>query len=281
MNMPSHRLLSEKPPICDASFPMSAAHPEQPPVAITSGGSQPGLLSQARGVVLTEPGVVGTLVGVLAPLSAQGATLAAVDSQTREPELDTMLARLRDGWGRVDFLIHCATPTDTGQRVHPYIDADAAAFQAAMTCGVHRFAAIARRARNVMVPGGRVLSVSWPWASPTGQGHALSEVVRAAQTASVRCLAEDLGPMGIRVNAIAAGPIRPWAYEPRGSRQTLPLSGRHRAPLRRDVTPEEIGKAAVYLLSSLSSGTTGITLQVDAGHHVIGLRGTEPHEFRT
>jgi len=275
MNLPSHRLMSDRLPVRRAAFPM----PTDQPVAPTSGGPKSALLSQACGVVFTDLGAVGALAGVLVPISAHGATFVAIDSQTGEPELDTRLARLRDAWGRVDFMIHCATPTDTGLRGQPYIDTDTAAFQAAMACGIHRFATIARRARHVLEPGGCLLSVSWPWASPTGQGQGLSEVIRAAQAASVRCLAEDLGPMGIRVNAIAAGPIRPWAYEPRGSRQTLPLSGRHRAPLRRDVTPEEIGKAAVYLLSTLSSGITGITLQVDAGHHVTGLRGTEPDEF--
>lgn len=249
------------------------------PVAPVSGGPLSGLLSQACGVVFTDFGAVGALAGVLGPISAHGGTFAVIDRQTEEAELDTLLARLRDGWERVDFLIHCAMPTETGLRDQPYIDTDTAAFQAAMACGVHRFAAIARSARHVLAPGASVLSVSWPRAGQTGQGQALSEVVRAAQAASVRCLAEDLGPAGIRINAIAAGPIRCRASEPRGSRQTLPLAGRHRAPLRRDVTPEEIGKAAVYLLSSLSSGATGVTLHVDAGHHVIGLRGIEPPEF--
>ncbi|MCC6001873.1 MAG: SDR family oxidoreductase [Pararhodobacter sp.] len=233
-------------------------------------------MSDARGIIFTDLGSLGALAGILPPISAQGATFALVDRQIRAPQLDKVLARLCDDWGQLDFLIHCAMPAGTGLQGGPYVDTDVAAFQAAMACCVHRFAEIAGHARHVMGPGGSLLSLNWPSTDRPRQDQGLFDVVCAAQAASVRCLAQDLGTKGLRVNAIAGGPLRNTAPDRGGSRLALPIAGRHRAPLRRDVTPEEIGKAAVYLLSALSSGTTGVTLHVDAGHHVIGLRSIAP-----
>jgi len=247
-----------------------------PDVANASDGPQTGLLSRAKGVIFADRGAVGDLPFILAPLTSQGASFMLADPRIPEPELKTLLEFLRDDGAGVGFLIHCALPADTGPRGAPYFETDLLAFQAAMACCVHGFAALARCAADVMAPGGSLLSLNWPVTGTTGPRDGLSEVIRAAQAASVRCLAEDLGPRGIRVNAIAAGPVCARSSGHRTSRHALPMSGRHRAPLRRDVTSEEIGKAAVFLLSELSSGTTGTTLHVDAGHHVIGLRGVAP-----
>ncbi|MGP9790858.1 SDR family oxidoreductase [Roseinatronobacter sp. NSM] len=235
-----------------------------------------GLLSGARGVIFVDREAAGTLQGILTPLVSQGAAYVFVERRTPAPKLDDILSCLCDEWGQIDFLVHCAMPLHTRPKDDPYFKTDLAVFQSAIACYVHGFVAIARRAACVMAPGGSLLSLNGPIIGMTCPGNGLFEVILAAQAASVRCLAEDLGPKGIRVNAITAGRICPGPLKTIASRHSLPFSGRHRAPLRRDVTPEEIGKSAAYLLSGLSSGTTGETLHVDAGHHVIGLRGVEP-----
>jgi enoyl-[acyl-carrier protein] reductase I len=251
-----------------------------------------GLLAGARGVVISGAGAFGMVGGVVAALTRQGAQVAlgceAFDDQAvstgpgilRLPvgdgrgswDLGPVFAHIGDLWGGIDFLVHCAGPLDERAGWGRYVDMDARAFRAVMEGCVHAFAAITRQAAPLMAPGGSLLSLNCPAMDTAAPRHSAFEVTRAAQAASVRCLAEELGQQGLRVNAIAAGPLGSAAPV---ARARQPLAA-HRAPLRRDVTADEIGKAAVYLLSDLASGTTGETLHVDAGHHAIGLRGVPP-----
>jgi enoyl-[acyl-carrier protein] reductase I len=266
------------------------------PTVIRATPARKGLLSLSRGVVIAGPGACGMVQGVVTALRRQGAEIAVAcdgfdaqasaadpgilplpgcDPRTR-PQLDRIFGHLRDLWGGIDFLVHCAGPADARSARGRYVDMDAQAFRSVMEGCVHAFAALALRAAPLMAPGSSLLSLSGPATVGTAPPHSAFEVTRAAQAASVRCLAEELGQQGIRVNAIAAGPVNACGTQASTGGQPIPGRGQHRAPLRRDVTPEEIGKAAVYLLSDLASGTTGETLHVDAGHHAIGLRGVPP-----
>lgn len=257
------------------------------PGVAASAPRREGLLRQARGIVIASRGACATVRGVSLALTAEEAEVALACAgdeprpntpamgtngaeilpcdPLRQSDLERVFARAIASWGRIDYLVHCSGPTETSLPSGRYVDMEAHLFRSVMDEAVHAFAAITQHAARIMAPGGSLLSLSVPITGTSTPPHRVFEVMRAAQAASVRSLAEELGPQGIRVNAIAAGPVGTAA----GGRH-------HRAPLRRNVTPDEIGKAAVYLLSDLASGTTGETLHVDAGHHAIGLRGVPP-----
>ena len=194
---------------------------------------------------------------------------------TSEESLDAVFAQLKEAWGYLDFVVHAIAFSDKDELKGRYVDTTRANFAQTMDISVYSFTAVAQRAEALMENGGSLLTLSYYGAEKWVPHYNVMGVAKAALEASVRYLAADLGPSGIRVNAISAGPIRTLAAAGiSGFRMMLDWNEQN-APLRRNVTIDEVGTAALFLLSDLSSGVTGEVMHVDAGYNIIGMRALE------
>jgi enoyl-[acyl-carrier protein] reductase I len=192
-----------------------------------------------------------------------------------EASLDALFARIGDHWGGLDFLVHAIGFSDKGELRGRYVDTTRGNFQMTMDISVYSFTAVCQRAEKLMSPGGSLLTLTYYGAEKVMPHYNVMGVAKAGLEASVKYLAEDLGKDGIRVNAISAGPIKTLAASGIGDFRYIMKWNELNSPLRRNVTQEEVGKSALYLLSDLGSGVTGEVLHVDAGYHVVGMKAVD------
>jgi enoyl-[acyl-carrier protein] reductase I len=210
------------------------------------------------------------------PLAASlGVTQLFDCDASDEASLDAMFADIEKVWGKIDFVVHAIGFSDKGELRGRYVDTSAANFRMTMDVSVYTFTSVAQRAEKLMGPGGSMLTLTYYGAEQVMPHYNVMGVAKAALEASVKYLAEDLGKDGIRVNAISAGPIKTLAASGIGDFRYILKWNELNSPLRRNVTQEEVGKAALYLLSDLGSGTTGENLHVDAGYHVVGMKAVD------
>ena len=194
---------------------------------------------------------------------------------TSDESLDAVFTELKAAWGTLDFVVHAIAFSDKDELKGRYVDTTRANFGQTMDISVYSFTAVAKRAEALMPEGGSLLTLSYYGAEKWVPHYNVMGVAKAALEASVRYLAADLGPRGIRVNAISAGPIRTLAAAGiSGFRMMLDWNEKN-APLRKNVTIDEVGTAALFLLSGLSSGITGEIMHVDAGYNIIGMRALD------
>ncbi len=192
-----------------------------------------------------------------------------------DDSIDALFTALKAEWGQIDFLVHAIGFADKNELRGRYVDTSRAGFALAMDISVYSFTAVCQRAAAMMGPGGSLLTLTYFGAEKVMPHYNVMGVAKAALEASVKYLAEDLGKDGIRVNAISAGPIKTLAASGIGDFRYIMRWNELNSPLRRNVTQEEVGKAALYLLSDLGSGTTGENLHVDAGYHVVGMKAID------
>ena len=192
-----------------------------------------------------------------------------------DESIDALFTALKAEWGQLDFLVHAIGFADKNELRGRYVDTSRAGFALAMDISVYSFTAVCQRAAAMMGPGGSLLTLTYFGAERVMPHYNVMGVAKAALEASVKYLAEDLGKDGIRVNAISAGPIKTLAASGIGDFRYIMRWNELNSPLRRNVTQEEVGKAALYLLSDLGSGTTGENLHVDAGYHVVGMKAID------
>ena len=178
-------------------------------------------------------------------------------------------------WGKIDFLVHAIGFADKNELRGRYVDTSRAGFAMAMDISVYSFTAVCQRAAAMMPEGGSLLTLTYYGAEKVMPHYNVMGVAKAGLEASVKYLAEDLGKDGIRVNAISAGPIKTLAASGIGDFRYIMRWNELNSPLRRNVTQDEVGKAALYLLSDLGSGTTGENLHVDAGYHAVGMKAVD------
>ena len=210
------------------------------------------------------------------PLMASiGATEMYECDVADEATLDGLFAHLKSVWGHLDFVVHAIGFSDKNELRGRYVDTSAANFRMTMDISVYSFTAVCQRASAMMGPGGSLLTLTYYGAEKVMPHYNVMGVAKAALEASVKYIAEDLGKDGIRVNAISAGPIKTLAASGIGDFRYIMKWNELNSPLRRNVTQEEVGKAALYLLSDLGSGTTGENLHVDAGYHVVGMKAVD------
>ena len=188
-----------------------------------------------------------------------------------EESLDRLFARLKRDWGRLDFVVHAIAFSDKEELKGRYVDTTKANFQRSLTISCYSFTEIARRALPLMTEGGSLITLTYEGATRVMPSYNVMGVAKAALEASVRYLAADLGPQGVRVNAISAGPMRTLAGAVIGGARYVYRVSREASPLRRNVELTDVGGAALYYLSDLSAGVTGTIHFVDAGYHAIGL----------
>ena len=186
--------------------------------------------------------------------------------------VDAVFEELRQRWGKLDFVVHAIGFSDKNELKGRYIEQTTREnFSRTMVISCFSFTEIAQRAAPMMNEGGSLLTLTYGGATRVMPNYNVMGLAKAALESSVRYLASDLGPQGLRVNAISAGPIRTLAGAGIGEARAMFSFQRAHSPLRRAVTIEDVGGSALYLLSDLSSGVTGEVHFVDAGYNVISM----------
>jgi enoyl-[acyl-carrier protein] reductase I len=210
------------------------------------------------------------------PLAAQlGSTIVLPCDVSDAASIDALFDELKEHWGQLDFVVHAIGFSDKNELRGRYVDTSRDNFAMTMDISVYSFTAIMQRAEKMMTDGGSALTLTYYGAEQVMPHYNVMGVAKAALEASVKYLAEDLGKDGIRVNAISAGPIKTLAASGIGDFRYIMKWNEYNSPLRRNVTIDDVGKSALYLLSDLGSGTTGENLHVDAGYHVVGMKAVD------
>lgn len=210
------------------------------------------------------------------PLAAQlGSNIVLPCDVGDEGSIDTLFDALEEKWGKLDFVVHAIGFSDKGELRGRYVDTTRDNFTMTMDISVYSFTAVMQRAEKMMKDGGSAITMTYYGAERIMPHYNVMGVAKAALEASVRYMAEDLGKDGIRVNAISAGPIKTLAASGIGDFRYIMKWNEYNSPLRRNVTIDDVGKSALYLLSDLGSGVTGETHHVDAGYHVVGMKAVD------
>lgn len=185
--------------------------------------------------------------------------------------VDRVFEEVKRVWGGLDFLVHAVAFSDKSELKGRYVDTSRENFLRTMLISAFSFTEFAKRAGALMGPGGAMLTLTFGGSTRVMPNYNVMGIAKAALEASVRYLAADFGPQGVRVNAISAGPVRTLAGAGIADARVMFNFQKRHSPLRRSVTIEEIGGAALYLLSDLSSGVTGDIHYVDSGYNIISM----------
>jgi enoyl-[acyl-carrier protein] reductase I len=186
--------------------------------------------------------------------------------------LDAAFAQIAERWETIDFVVHAIGFSDKNELRGKYVDTSLDNFLMTMNISAYSLVAVTKRALPMMSAGGSIVTLTYYGAEKVVPHYNVMGVAKAALEASVKYLANDLGPQGIRVNGISAGPIKTLAASGIGDFRYILKWNELNAPLRRNTTIEDVGGAGLYLLSDLSSGVTGETHHVDCGYHVVGMK---------
>jgi enoyl-[acyl-carrier protein] reductase I len=209
----------------------------------------------------------------VAPLAASvGSTLVLPCDVEDVASVDSVFSALDDAWDGLDFVVHAIGFSDKNQLKGRYVDVTTRDnFTRTMVISCFSFTEIAQRAAKRMKPGGSLLTLTYAGSTRVMPNYNVMGIAKAGLEASVRYLANDLGPDGIRVNAISAGPVRTLAGAGISDARLMFNYQKANAPLRRTVVIDEIGGSALYLLSDLSSGVTGEIHFVDSGYNIVSM----------
>jgi len=186
--------------------------------------------------------------------------------------LDATFATLGTRWPTIDFVVHAIGYSDKTQLRGRYYDTTLDNFLMTMNISAYSLVAVTKRALPLMTQGGSILTLTYYGAEKVVPHYNVMGVAKAALEASVRYLANDCGPVGVRVNAISAGPIKTLAASGIGDFRYILKWNELNSPLRRNVTIDDVGGSGLYFLSDLSSGVTGEVHHVDAGYHTVGMK---------
>jgi len=190
-------------------------------------------------------------------------------------DLDKTFATLAARWPTIDFIVHAIGFSDKTQLRGRYCDTTLDNFLLTMNISVFSFTAVAQRAAAMMPHGGAMLTLTYYGAEKVVPHYNVMGVAKSALETSVKYLAVDLGRDNIRVNALSAGPVKTLAASGIGDFNLIMKWNEYNAPLKRNITIEDVGGAGLYLLSELASGVTGETHHVDAGYHVVGMKAED------
>ncbi|WP_277622783.1 enoyl-ACP reductase FabI [Sphingomonas telluris] len=264
-----------------------------------------GLMKGKRGLIMGLANDRSLAWGIARALGEQGAELAfsyqgeALEKRVRPlaqelgsellidcdvsdmKALDKAFEDLKAQWESLDFVVHAIGFSDKNELRGKFVDTTVDNFLLTMNVSVYSFIAVAQRARAMMKPGGSLLTLSYYGAEKVIPHYNVMGVAKAGLETSVKYLAADLGPEGIRVNAISAGPIKTLAASGIGDFRYIMKWNEYNSPLRRNVTIEDVGGAGLYLLSDLASGVTGEIHHVDAGYNVVGMKAEDAPDIAT
>ncbi|MCG8361285.1 MAG: SDR family oxidoreductase [Kiloniellales bacterium] len=206
------------------------------------------------------------------PLAASlGSDLVVPCDVESDADIERTFDALNDRWQGLDFVVHAIAFSDKAELRGRYIDTTRGNFARTLGISCYSFTAVAQRAAPLMGEGGSLVTLSYLGAQRVTPSYNVMGVAKAALEASVRYLSVDLGPKGVRVNAISAGPMRTLAGSAISDARFVYSWNRTHAPLARSVLLEEVGSAGLYLASDLSLGVTGEIHNVDAGYNIVGI----------
>ncbi len=188
-----------------------------------------------------------------------------------DDSIDSVFGEVERAWGKLDFLVHAIAYADKEELKGQYLNTSRDNFARSLDISCYSFTAVSQRAVPLMREGGSLLTLTYYGAERVMPHYNVMGVAKAALEASVRYLASDLGKNDIRVNAISAGPIKTLAASGIGDFRYILKWNEYNSPMRRNVSIDQVGGAAVYLLSDLSTGVTGEVHHVDCGYHVVGM----------
>jgi enoyl-[acyl-carrier protein] reductase I len=218
----------------------------------------------------------------VAPLAAQVGSDFLIDCDVSDMDaLDRAFDELKARWETIDFVVHAIGFSDKNELRGKFVDTSLDNFLLTMNISAYSLVAVTRRAREMMPNGGSIVTLTYYGAEKVIPHYNVMGVAKAALESSVKYLAMDLGPENIRVNALSAGPIKTLAASGIGDFRYILKWNEYNSPLRRNVTIEDVGGAALYLLSDLASGVTGETHHVDAGYHVVGMKAEDAPDIAT
>jgi enoyl-[acyl-carrier protein] reductase I len=200
---------------------------------------------------------------------------------TNLESLDNIFSELEKKWGKLDFLVHSIAFSKKEELKGRYADTTLDNFLLTMNISCYSFTAVVNRAEKLMKDGGSILTMTYYGAKKVMPHYNVMGVAKSALETSVQYLAMDLGPQKIRINAISAGPIKTLAASGIGDFRYILKWNEYNSPLRRTVTIEEVGNTAAFLLSDMSSGTTGQIIYVDGGYNVIGMKAVDAPDIAT
>ncbi|MBU3031554.1 enoyl-ACP reductase FabI [Paracoccus marinaquae] len=210
------------------------------------------------------------------PLAASvGSDLLLDVDVTDDASLEAAFAALADRWGRLDFLIHAIAFSNKDELTGRFMDTSRANFKHSLEISCYSLIEVARRAHPLMSAGGSIITLTYGGSNRVTPFYNVMGVAKAALESSVRYLANDLGPEGIRVNAVSPGPMKTLAGAAIGGARKTFRHTEANAPLRANATLEAIGGTAVWLLSDWGACTTGEVVTVDGGYHVLGMPQSE------
>jgi enoyl-[acyl-carrier protein] reductase I len=190
---------------------------------------------------------------------------------SKDQEIDAFFETLSARWDRLDFLIHSVAFAQREDLRGRFMDTSRDSFAQALDISAYSLVALARRAAPLLKEGGSIIAMTYLGSQRVVPNYNVMGVAKAALEASARYLASELGPQGVRVNCISAGPIKSLSASAIPGLRTMMDATEAAAPLRRNVTAGDVGNTAVYLLSDLSSGVSGEVLFVDSGYHAMGM----------
>jgi enoyl-[acyl-carrier protein] reductase I len=255
-----------------------------------------GLMQGKRGLIMGLANDKSLAWGIAQKLSEQGAELAfsyqgeALAKRVRPlaeslgsdfliecdvsdmDALDTTFETLKARWPTIDFIVHAIGYSDKTQLRGRFYDTTLDNFLMTMNISAYSLVAVTQRAMPMMSQGGSIVTLTYYGAEKVVPHYNVMGVAKAALEASVRYLANDCGPQGVRVNAISAGPVKTLAASGIGDFRYVMKWNELNSPLRRNTTIEDVGGAGLYLLSELSSGVTGEVHHVDSGYHTVGMK---------
>lgn len=268
---------------------------DQAPQGSETGVTTTGLMAGKRGLVMGVANDHSIAWGIAKVLHAHGAEMAftyqgeafgrrvtplaetlgaklVLPADVTDPaSLDTLFAQLDEAWGGLDFLVHAIAYSDKSELKGRYMHTTRENFLRTMDISCYSLTEVARRAQPMMKNGGSIITLTYLGSERVMPNYNVMGVAKAALEASMRYLAFDLGPDGIRVNALSPGPMRTLAGSAIGGARKVFRETADNAPLRRNATLDDVGGAALFALSDLGAGMTGETIYVDSGYHVMGM----------
>lgn len=258
-----------------------------------------GLMEGKKGLIMGLANDKSLAWGISKALHAQGAELAfsfqgeALEKRVRPlaaelgsdflipcdvtdmAAMDAAFDTIKERWGTLDFVVHAIGFSDKNELRGKYVDTSLDNFLMTMNISAYSLVAVAKRAAALMPEGGSILTLTYYGSEKVIPHYNVMGVAKSALETSVKYLAMDLGPDNIRVNAVSAGPIKTLASSGIGDFRYIMKWNEYNSPLRRNVTIEDVGGSALYLLSDLASGVTGEIHHVDAGYNVIGMKAED------
>ncbi|MDA9582420.1 SDR family oxidoreductase [Amylibacter sp.] len=210
------------------------------------------------------------------PLAASIGSNILVDADvTDDNSLDIAFTELKKKWGKLDFIVHAVAYSDKNELVGRFVDTTRANFKNSLDISCYSLIEVSRRASELMPDGGTILTLTYQGSNRVTPFYNVMGVAKAALESAVRYLANDLGPQGIRVNAISPGPMRTLAGAAIGGARKTFRTTEANSPMRANATLESVGGTAVYLASDYGQCTTGEIICVDGGYHVLGMAQSE------